>query len=143
MSRHEVYFNLHKKCLSARSVYPPSYVFHAAAVLMENVKFAVQPAGRDKVRATGRKNVHAFVRGELLFYNTGNGSPLTVIDPDAGWAIHPINLGAGIIDDPNMQKITYNPYKYDTFVDANTLTPVYSADRVYIVGRDIYAVGVK
>jgi len=130
--RHEVYYNLHKQCLSVRAVGGGSFVFHRDSMLLEDVRFAVQPAGNAKVRATGRKNVHAFVRGYIFDIST-----LPAMDAYRQDQISKIML------DPTMQKITYNPYKYDSFVDQNTLTPVYTADKVYIVGRDIYAVGAK
>ena len=36
-----------------------------AELMIHGPAFVVQPAGRERVRATGRKNVHAFVRGEF------------------------------------------------------------------------------
>jgi hypothetical protein len=134
--RHEVYFNLHKQCLSIRRVSPyRTTVDHFEAVVLSSVTFAVQPAGRERVRIEGKKNVHAFVRGEIEYFQILGGYPVIGGRPE--------RLINEIMLDPNMQKITYNPYKYDSFVDVNTLTPVTQADKVYIVGRDIYAVGAK
>jgi hypothetical protein len=101
---------------------------------MAEVKFAVQPAGREKVRATGRKNVHAFVRGDLL---TGIFHGLEVIGG------YPARLAGEMMTDPTMVEVTYNPYKYDTFVVKSTGQPALHADKVYVVGRSIYAVGVR
>ena len=135
--RHEVYFNLHKKCLSMRRISPAprTRVDHFDALVLSDVTFDVQPAGNEKVRATGRKNVHAFIRGTVEYFQTLNGYPVHGGRPE--------RLINSVMLDPNMQKITYNPYKYTSFVDANTLTPVFRADMVYVVGRDIYASGVK
>ena len=38
-------------------------IAHATHVVIVDPKFVVQPAGNAKVRATGAKMVHAFVRG--------------------------------------------------------------------------------
>lgn len=40
-------------------------VTHVSSIMLKDVKFVVQPAGREKVRRTGRKNVHAFVVGTV------------------------------------------------------------------------------
>lgn len=138
--RHEVYYNLHKHCLSIRNISSgtisntPRHVDHMESVLMEDVTFAVQPSGRARVIREGRKNVHAFVRGTVLYF--------VVIDSFRIYS-HWDQKISDLMTDPNMQKITYNPYKFDSFVDKNTLTPVKTADRVYVVGRDIYALGAK
>jgi len=144
--RHEVYYNLHKQCLSIRNISTglmsadwadPSWkhVMHMEAVNMQDVTFAVQPAGRLKVVNTGRKNVHAFVRGTVLSY-------VSLDDP---WTYNTYHqrLTTDVMSNPKMIEVTYNPYKYDSFVDRNTLTPVFAADRVYVVGKNIYAIGTK
>jgi hypothetical protein len=56
---------------------------------MRDCKFVVRPAGREKVRREGRKNVHAFVRGYIVEASGALNTPILV---------------------------TYNPYKHDTFV---------------------------
>jgi hypothetical protein len=141
--RSELYFNLHKQCLSVRGLrakvgdrwFPGTPVAHFDSVVLHKVKFVVQPAGREKVRATKRKNVHAFVRGVLVTGQFLDSYPVIggLLDAEI----------SRIMLDPSMIEVTYNPYKFDSFVNKNTLTPVYSADKVYVVGKDIYAVGAK
>lgn len=141
--RHEVYYNLHKKCLSYRRMpfsrdgikYNAGLVEHASDLLLEDVVFAVQPAGRRRVVIEQRKNVHAFVRGILL-----SGTPLVYDVVAADWYLDEVK---SILSHPGVVEVTYNPYSWGVFYDRNTLTPVHSADRVYIVGKAIYAVGVK
>jgi len=65
-------------------------------VNLQNVKFAVQPAGRDKVRREGKKNVHAFVRGTVIG------------DKDHHFK--------ETFKEKCTQIAQYNPYKFDTFV---------------------------
>jgi len=92
----EIYRNLHKKCFSVRQ--RGRVVGHlmddpTEHVLLENVKFAVQPAGRRKVLREKKKNVHAFVRGDMV-------SPHSIPYPGLGEFTN---------------EVTYNPYYYDTF----------------------------
>jgi len=122
--RVEAYYNLHKKCLS----YRPSggKVRHAHALLLNNVKFAVQPAGRERVIREKKKNVHAFVRGEVAFVLRHD---ITEDDGD----LSPENM-----DRHSYRRVTYNPYKYESFVFADNGEPVYEARQVAIIGREIW-----
>lgn len=113
--RVEAYWNLHLNVISFRPTTKGGKVKHTESLQLENVKFAVQPAGNAKVRATGVKNVHAFVRGEVV--SIGQGIP-----PQGEWV-----------------KVTYNPYKFDSFVVAETGEPIYSARAVVIEDKRIYA----
>lgn len=60
----EVYRNLTKDCWSVR--YNGIVVSYAKTVSIENPAFVVRQRGRERVLEERRKNVHAFVRGELL-----------------------------------------------------------------------------
>ena len=122
--RVEAYYNLHKKCLS----YRPSggKVRHANTLLLDDVKFAVQPAGREKVIREKKKNVHAFVRGEVAFVLRHD---ITEDDGD----LSPENM-----DRHSYRRVTYNPYKYESFVFADNGEPVYEARQVAIIGREIW-----
>lgn len=128
MMRVETYYNLHKQCLS----YRPSggKVKHAQTMILNNVRFAVQPAGRDRVRREGRKNVHAFVRGDL------------------SWVSEDYYQSMDDYTEENMRRqayrqITYNPYKYDSFVMADTHEPIHGATQVVVIGKNIYLSGRK
>ena len=96
--RVESYWNLHKNVFSIRALEGPSkgkVVEHVSHKTLHNVTFAVQPAGRAKVLKEKKKNVHAFVRGDHI----QDGIP-------------PVWM------EDNWVRVTYNPYKYDSFVDA-------------------------
>lgn len=111
--RVEAYWNLHKQVISFRE--SGGRVQHAESLQLRNVRFAVQPAGREKVLREQRKNVHAFVRGEVV----------SIGQDCAG-------LGAPVL-------VTYNPYKYDSFVIAETGEPIHEARVVFIEDKRIYA----
>ena len=61
----DVYRNLHKNTWSIRSRTTGRVMVHADRMVVKNVKFVVQPAGRQRLLDEERKNVHAFVRGTL------------------------------------------------------------------------------
>lgn len=125
MKRVETYFNLHRKCLSYRE--NGGRVRHASALVLNNVKFAVQPAGRERVRREGKKNVHAFVRGEPVYIRD-------VEFTDDG-DLTPENMNRH-----GYRAITYNPYKYETFVYADTGEPVHETTQVVVIGRQLWDV---
>lgn len=87
----KVYRNLHKNCYSIQNRKSGLVVEHADNVTLLSVTFIVQPAGRERVIQTKKKNVHAFAVGDRLYSNKG-----------------------GFYDD-TFCKIFYNPYKYDYF----------------------------
>lgn len=110
----DVYFNLRKKVLSVR--HKGKVIHHSKYVKIINPVFVVSEAGRQRVLREKRKNVHAFVRGEL----------------------------AGLENNPkdsadNFQIITYNPYKYSSFVTDSSKSPVHKASVAHIFGRLILA----
>lgn len=125
MTRVETYYNVTKQCLSYRTRW--GKVEHARAMILNNVTFAVQPAGREKVRQEKRKNVHAFVRGDMT------------------WIASPMeSLEDYTLDNMARQgysRVTYNPYKHESFVVVNTGEPIYKATQVVIVGNTIFLSG--
>lgn len=57
---YEIYWNSHRKMFSIRE--NGRVVGHAASINAIDAKFVVRPAGQRKVRETGQKNIHAFVK---------------------------------------------------------------------------------
>ena len=71
--RVEIYRNLNNGTHSIRrNGKVVKHLQHWQSIFLKDVKFAVQPAGREKVRREGRKNVHAFVRGTVIMPSTMN-----------------------------------------------------------------------
>lgn len=83
-------------------------------VVLTDVKFKVSKAGRARVLATKRKAVHAGVSGITA----------------------PIDLSVWF---DQYVRVTYNPYKYETFVRCDTGEPVYEAKKVYINEQGVFA----
>ena len=116
-----VYFNLHRKCYSIKSlsgVNKGRVVAHAEKVLLRDATFKVSEAGRQRVLRTKRKNVHAGVVGTLAGWK---GTPT----PAAGrWIMTYRPEGDWLSDDSRYAKyarhygteVVYNPYLYPTFM---------------------------
>jgi hypothetical protein len=84
-------------------------IYHAQNVLLTNCAFKVSKAGRERVLREKRKNVHAGVVGQLGRINV----PISYM--------------------PQMTAVTYNPYKYESFVRKNNdFMPVHTASWVYM-----------
>ena len=115
--RVQVYYNLHKKCLSIR--HKGKVIEHAQEVTLTDARFHVQQAGRERVLKQKRKNVHAYVSGKLKESFWFTQAPKYI------WTAK--------------QRVAYNPYKYKSFVDKETLEPVASAEVVHISGKRITA----
>lgn len=101
-----VYFNLHNRLFSI--MHGSRVVAHTSSVKLTNVKFRVSEAGRQRVLAQQRKNVHAFVEGTFDHLPSGDHELLA-------------------------EGVTYNPYKHSTFVRTKDKSPIHSAKAAVLV----------
>lgn len=92
MLKAKVYWNFHRKCFSVQV--NGRVVAHATRVELFEPRFRVGRAGRERVRREHRKNVHAFIYGNLI----------------SSWSVE---------GRPAVGTARYNPYWDDTFVDQN------------------------
>ena len=103
----QVYRNLHKTLEDGTKVYSVrnsknKVVDHVTEIALSRPIFRVGPKGNQRVRDEKRKNVHAGIRGYM------EHKDLEV------WADLP---------DDQFSEITYNPYKYSSFVDIKDSSP--------------------
>ena len=98
----KVYWNLHRKCFSVQ--HRGKVIMHTDDITLYDAVFKVSEAGRQRVLREKRKNVHAFIVGNL------NNSYMESLETS--------------------HRVTYNPYKYDSFVFADTEESIYEADVV-------------
>jgi hypothetical protein len=108
--RVEVYWNIRKSLWSVRALAGPDkgrVIGHFENVWLNGCTLVVQPAGRERVRREGRKNVHAFVRGTL--------------DPRYDASSRRWEMG---------DAFSYNPYRDDTFKRIKDNTPIHTAAHV-------------
>ena len=128
MKRVQVYYNIRRGDYSVRQ--SGRVIDHVDSIILRDVRFNVAPAGRDKVRATGVKNVHATVTGFVVVQS---------------WRHIPLN------ESKNYDFVSYNPFKYDQFVkitsngyDGFYADPIHSAGYVALLpNREIRTLGVK
>jgi len=140
MKRVQVYYNIRRGDYSVRQ--SGRVIDHVDFIVLRDVRFNVAAAGRDKVRATGVKNVHATVTGYVV------DNP----DRDGDFLYPSVRHGAlGIPTSIDVDYVAYNPFKYDQFMkitsngyDGFYADPVHNADYVALLpNREICAWGVK
>lgn len=90
-----IYYNLHKKMFSIKSLKSGLVIGHTLSLTLRNATFKVSEKGRQRVLKEKRKNVHAGVVGYI------DSDTLT-------------NALTGL------SCATYNPYKFSSFVDKET-----------------------
>lgn len=107
---YHVYRNLRRSCWSIRNARTLLVVGHATQIRMEDVCPIVSEAGRQRVIAEGRKNVHAYLMGRITDihrFSGFSGRSVVLPDPIAHWS-----------DDFECDSmITYNPYIHTGFID--------------------------
>lgn len=94
-----VYFDLHRKTWSAKALNGPHrgrVIAKSDHILLKDAVGKVSEAGRQRVLATRRKNVHAGIVGTLVA--VGEQAQAQAPLHEEGYALD------------------YNPYKYDAFV---------------------------
>lgn len=110
----EVYRNLQNGKLSIRQ--KGLVVAYSDEVVLSSVKFVVQPAGLKKARETGQRNVHAFVKGVI-------------------W-----DLEVPYIIKLHGKEVTYNPFKYDSFVYKKTEEEIREANAAIVGGGRVWVI---
>jgi hypothetical protein len=106
-----VYYNLNKHTFSI--TYKNKLISHADHVKLNDVEFRVRPGGRARVLKDKRKNVHAFVIGTLKEY-----------------CKYPCK---SLPNDINDNIVTYDPYKYSSYVMKDTKEPIYNVGEVEMI----------
>ena len=105
-----VYKNLHKDCWSVKQ--DGLVKAHTTEINLWDCAFQVNARGRQKVLDEQRKNVHAGINGYIDEFD---------------------------LDLPNPIQVTYNPYKYDSFVDKDTESPIYSMSNANLTQNKVIA----
>ena len=105
----EVYKNLHKNCWSVRNNNTGRVIDYVDSIHIEDATLVVRPAGRARVLKEHKKNVHAFIKGTInnVLYIRVRG----------------------------LRQITYDPYKYSSFIVSDTKEPVHTATNVFFTSN--------
>ena len=111
----QVYRNLHNGLISIQDLSTGLVVGHADAIDLKRADFIVREAGRQRVILEQRKNVHAFVRGEVV--DVLNFKPFkgreSGIEDNSEWNCTKLQRGS-LLRTNTM--VSYNPYKAPHFV---------------------------
>ena len=122
--KHYVYYNLHRKLFSCKDTKTGlvDKGMYTNSLMIEDCDFKVSEKGRQRVLKEKRKNVHAGIVGEVVSYNIGD-----VTSKDL----------------KGYFELTYNPYRYDSFVIKETGEPVKWAYQVILFNKRIFAKGIQ
>jgi len=118
----EVYFNLHKNMFSIRALEGKQrgrVIAHMERVGIRNAEFVVQKAGREKVLAEKKKNVHAFIRGDF------DVESIERIE----WDAETVNAFPHLFG-----RVTYNPYRAGCFQQKYGINAPYCYRRIDSAG---------
>ena len=110
-----VYYNLHKHVWSIKALEGAQkgrVIAHSPTVLLHNATGKVSEAGRQRVLCEKRKNVHAGIVGTLVHTGVEGYFP-------------------GL-------PVTYNPYKYTSFVYKDTEEPYNGSQYCYMADKQVY-----
>jgi hypothetical protein len=116
-----VYFNINLSdklktpYFSIKDLSTGRVIGHETSFMVKDAIFKVSLAGNERVNKEGKKNVHAGVVGYLVHEE-------------------PRALSTSV---------SYNPYKYKSFVKVPDETPIHSADLVSFANRKLTAENVK
>jgi len=123
-----VYKNLHENCWSVRDKESGHVVAHADRVELSQVQLKVGAAGRERVLREQSKNVHAGLEGNLQTLQL------------KGFPGQRYTHGQATADAKAPELVTYNPYKYSSFVIKADETPVFQANRAVLEndGRSVW-----
>lgn len=115
-----VYRNLHENTLSIRK----GNLVHGYAqmVVLYGVTFSVGKSGNEKANITKQKNVHAYVKGSIIFATDFE-------DVEATYKK---------LEELGYKRVYYNPFKVKTFVLYSTFEPIYKADKAIVIMDRVY-----
>lgn len=98
---------------------PGERIAYASCVCVEGADFKVHEHGRQRYLSSGVRNVHAWVVGEERWRLDGRAC-------------------RGRAPGGNFRRAVYDPFKGPSFVDAETLAPVFRASWVIMCGKDVW-----
>ena len=124
----EAYRNLHNGKYSVKAMEGPNkgrVVLHCDYLELGDVKFVVSQSGRNRVLKERKKYVHATVRGTLGKFTGKQPKPF-----EHGHVVQGDYFVEAIAEE--MDAFTYNPFKFTTFVDAETHEPLANASEAIL-----------
>ena len=134
MTKVQVYRNLHKgtaqgAVYSVRDKATRLVSSHRKWLVLEDVRFHVGQRGRQRVLDECSKNVHAWVEGVVDEADSSDQSDKTKIQ-----FLERMDVVAW---GHELAKVTYDPYKYSSFVFTDSETPIHKARVVLITPKGV------
>lgn len=124
-----VYYNLHKNCWSIKALEGDQknrVMAHATYVELYDTTPKVSKAGQARVRTEQRKNVHAGIVGTLRLFSKNDKFISDELD----------TVGS---EGCKLMQVTYNPYKYDTFVWVDSGLEFLGSKFCKLIDKRVYA----
>ena len=127
------------RSMDRSSHFKPFYgrvIAHATHVVLSGCNFVVGESGRQKVRDTKQKNVHAYIQGKLEeAYITkdrlGLISQVKITSGKEGFTLKELDKAS---------RVYYNPYKHDQF-STEEGSHLFEADKVWLrTSGEVYAI---
>lgn len=138
-----VYYNLHKSCWSIKSRERDTYgkvIAHAHELVVANAEFRVGDAGRQRVIAEKRKNVHAGVAGRIVAWR--GVDPRYPVQQTVGSAGQCSEVLEAMVK-TNKPLVSYNPYYAGHFYTKEDKEPIYWAHLVGMYGDRSVRMGAR
>lgn len=126
--RVRVYKNLHKNCYSVKAMEGSMkglVIAHCDNIVLRDVRYLVYQKGRERVLREKCKNVHAYVEGNIVSIVPINKSKFSI----------PLYTDLPFKD---TLPVTYNPYKYDSFVFTDGETAINNSNYVILNSQGIH-----
>lgn len=134
--RVKVYYNLHK------NIFPIQYkgvvLGYARNLKLKNVEFKVNQKGREKVIREQKKNIHAYVIGDLVSIDNSNEFELK---SNSSKPMEQMELLTYLDDEFNPTHniaVIYNPYKYSQFTNMFTSESVFAVQECDLLNKRIF-----
>jgi hypothetical protein len=118
--RIRVHYNLRKHCLSILDKRTRRVIGYTSGIVLRNVRFVASAKGIARIRRLGRKQVVAFVEGDMASLQLPTIRDITT----------------------HHRQCYFNPYRWDTFVDIGH-KPVTSAAECVLINKSMFAAGLQ
>jgi hypothetical protein len=112
------YWNLHRNCWSVQDARTRRVIGHATRILLDNAVFKVSEAGRARVLAERKKNVHAFACGALYAADWLDDHTFDWTSGDNAYVRYAKRAG---------RVVSYNPFKGASLVTVDDGAAISSA----------------
>lgn len=102
---------------------PGRHISYVSWLSMDDAVFRVHESGRQRCIRENVRNVHAWVVGTVTVCGA---APSESVFRDIEFGLE------------GWSQALYDPFKGETFVNASTFEPIYSAGEAFLIGKNVY-----